>query len=57
MNSIGNNNWKESVAGPLISHDELEAAGTLELPPKTKKKGAGKQKVSGPSLFEAEAKK
>jgi hypothetical protein len=43
-------------AGPLLSHDELQAAGALELPPKVKKKKVGKQKPSGPSLFEAPAK-
>jgi hypothetical protein len=42
-------------AGPLISHDELQAAGALELPPKTKKKVA-KKKTLGPGLFESHVK-
>ena len=45
----------EKICGSaLISHDDLQAAGALELPPDIKKKIV-KQKASGPSLFEAQA--
>jgi Type ISP C-terminal specificity domain len=39
---------------PLISADDLSAAGALELPPKPKKKA--KKKKAGPGLFDAHAK-
>jgi Type ISP C-terminal specificity domain/N-6 DNA Methylase len=41
-------------SGPLISGDELSAAGALELPPKPKKKA--KKKKAGPGLFDTPAK-
>ena len=34
-------------SGPLISHEELSAAGALELPPKAKKKARPKRKLLG----------
>ncbi|MGA9814965.1 MAG: type ISP restriction/modification enzyme [Terriglobales bacterium] len=41
-------------SGPLISADDLSAAGALELPPKSKRKA--KKKKVGPGLFDAHAK-
>jgi hypothetical protein len=41
-------------SGPLISADDLSAAGALELPPKPKKKA--KKKKAGPGLFDSHAK-
>jgi len=42
-------------SGPLISHEDLSAAGAIELPPKAKKKTA-KKKASGPGLFDSHGK-
>jgi hypothetical protein len=42
-------------SGPLISHEELSAAGALDLPPKAKKMTA-KKKAPGPGLFDSHAK-
>jgi hypothetical protein len=39
-------------SGPLISGDDLSAAGALELPPKAKKKKRTKKKT-GPGLFDS----
>jgi hypothetical protein len=41
-------------SGPLISHDDLSAAGALDLPPKAKQKA--KKKTSGPGLFDPQEK-
>jgi Type ISP C-terminal specificity domain len=41
-------------SGPLISADDLSAAGALELPPKPKKNA--RKKKAGPGLFDAHAK-
>lgn len=41
-------------SGPLISHEDLSAAGALDLPPKAKKKTA--KKKAGPGLFDSHAK-
>jgi hypothetical protein len=41
-------------SGPLISADDLSAAGALELPPKSKK--MAKKKKAGPGLFDAHTK-
>jgi hypothetical protein len=43
-------------SGPLISHEDLSAAGALDLPPKAKKKKAAKKKASGPGLFDSHSK-
>jgi hypothetical protein len=43
-------------SGPLISHEDLSAAGALELPPKAKKKKAAKKNASGPGLFDSHGK-
>lgn len=47
---------EQVCSGPLISREDLSAAGALELPPKAKKKKKAKKKTDGPSLFDPDSK-